>query len=506
MHYLLGIDLGTSSVRVILIDENSKICGIAGIEYPISVPKKDWAEQDPEIWWKATRDTIQKVLLNVNISPCDIKGIGLSGQMHGTVFMGRNNLPLRPAIIWPDNRSIHQCNKLNETIGSAEIYKIVGLPTATGFMAPSVMWVKEHEPEVVNNTVKLLLPKDYIRFKLTGKMATDYTDATGTLFLDIVSRKWSERVVQAAEINFELLPKLLDSSAIAGEVTNRAAQETGLIPGTPVIAGGGDQAMGAIGCGLVRDGMAVSTIGTGGQLNVCVSKPVFDPGRRIHTLCHVVKNKWILMGAVLSAGLSLRWYRDNFVLEIGEQSAQNIYKVFDKEAEKVPPGSNGLIFLPYLSGDRTPHMDTNARGGFIGLTLQHGKSQLVRSIMEGVGFAMMDSFQIFKQLGVQVESMLCSGGGARSNVWKQIQADIYGMPVKTVSNEEHSSFGAALLAGVGVNIFQNIEKACQKSVSYIDTTHSIPENVEIYQELYEIYCSLYPKLKDTFIKLGKAKT
>lgn len=506
MYYLLGIDLGTSSVRVILIDKNAKIYGIAGMEYPISVPKKDWAEQDPELWWKATRDTIQKVLLDVNVNPCDIKGIGLSGQMHGTVFMGRNNLPLRPAIIWPDNRSANQCNKLNETIGSAEIYNIVGLPTATGFMAPSVMWVKDHEPEVIKNTVKLLLPKDYIRFKLTGKMATDYTDATGTLFLDIISRKWSERVVQATEINFNILPELLDSSAIAGEVTHRAAQESGLIPGIPVITGGGDQAIGAMGCGLVKDGMSASTIGTGGQLNVCVSKPFFDPGRRTHTLCHVIKNKWILMGAVLSAGLSLRWFRDNFVLESGKQSAGNTYKIFDKEAEKVPPGSNGLLFLPYLSGDRTPHMDTNARGAFIGLTLQHGKGHLVRSIMEGVGFAMMDSFQIFKQLGVKIESMLCSGGGARSALWRQIQADIYGMSVKTVSNEEHSSFGAALLAGVGVDIFRNIGEACQKSVSYIDTTYPIPENVEIYQELYETYHSLYPKLKDVFLKLGKVKT
>ena len=503
MHYLLGVDLGTSSVRIILIDENSKICGIAGMEYPISVLKKDWAEQDPETWWKATRDTIQKDILDVNISPKHIKGLGLSGQMHGTVFMGSNNLPLRPAIIWPDNRSVQQCNNLNNAIGSAEIYKIVGLPTATGFMAPSVMWVKEHEPEVLNNTIKLLLPKDYIRFKLTGKMATDYTDATGTLFLDIVSREWSERVVQAAEINFDILPKLLDSSAIAGEVTKKAAQDTGLIPGIPVIAGGGDQPIGAIGCGLVRDGMAVSTIGTGGQLNVCVSKPLLDPGRRIHTLCHVIKNKWILMGAVLSAGLSLRWFRDNFVFEIGSKVAQNTYKVFDKEAEKIPPGSNGLLFLPYLSGDRTPHMDTHARGVFIGLTLQHGKGHLVRSVMEGVGFAMMDSYKIFKELGVKAETMLCSGGGARSAVWRQIQADIYGMPVKMVSNEEHSSFGAALLAGVGVNIFRNVEEACQKSVSYIGTTNSIPENVKIYQELYETYCSLYPKLKDVFLKLGK---
>lgn len=508
MKYLLGIDLGTSSLRTVLIDAGGKILGMAGEEYRISVPRAEWAEQEPETWWRAVKNTIRKVLGDVKINPHDIKGIGLSGQMHGTVFMGKDGLVLRPAIIWPDNRSVAECNELNERIGTGELYKITGLPTATGFTAPSVMWIKKYEPDVLKDTVKILLPKDYIRYRLTGKMATDYTDATGTLFLDIVSRKWSKQVVEAVGINPRILPELLDSSSVAGEITRQAAKETDLTPGIPVIAGGGDQAMGAVGCGLIHDGVAASTIGTGGQLNVCVSKPVLDPKRRIHTLCHAVKNKWLLMGAVLSAGLSLRWFRDNLgLLEklTGELSGIDPYEMLSKEAERVSPGAGGLLFLPYLSGDRTPHMDPHARGAFIGLTLQHGKSHLIRAVMEGVVFAMMDSYQVFKELKIPVETMLCSGGSARSPVWRQIQADIYGLPVTTVNIEEHSSFGAALLAGVGVNVFRSVEEACQGGIIHTGTTNPQISSgvVDFYRGLYQVYRSVYPKLKDIFPQLGK---
>ncbi|HHV62516.1 MAG TPA: xylulokinase [Firmicutes bacterium] len=510
MHYLLGIDLGTSSVRVILIDTDGNILGLAGEEYPILIPKPDYAEQDPGAWWDATKRTIRRVLVKAGIDPRNIKGIGLSGQMHGTVFVDEAGCPLRPAIIWPDKRSARECQELNEKVGMERLYRIAGLPTATGFMAPSVFWVKHNEPDIIRGASKVLLPKDYIRLKLTGKMATDVTDATGTLFLDITKRAWSEEVIEAVGVAPDILPDLLESSDIAGEVTPQAAGETGLAAGTPVVAGGGDQAMGAIGSGVVRDGIAASTIGTGGQLITCISRPILDPRRRVHTLCHAIPGKWILMGAMLAAGLSLRWFRDNFgQMEklAGGFSGTDPYEILSREAEKVPAGSDGLVFLPYLSGERTPHMDPQARGVFVGLMLQHGRGHLIRAIMEGVSFAMKESFEIFKELGVSVDTMLCSGGGARSPVWRQIQADIYEMPVTTVSNEEHSSYGCALLAGVGVGIYRDVDEACRGRVRYTRPAgrEGGAVNAEVaarYRRLFEVYKSLYPRLKDVFPKLA----
>ncbi|NPV81161.1 MAG: xylulokinase [Firmicutes bacterium] len=537
MQYLLGIDIGTSSARTILIDTDGNILGLASKEYPISIPMPDWAEQDPETWWDAAKDTIRQVLSKSGVDSRSIKGIGLSGQMHGTVFVDREGNCLRPAIIWPDKRSARECQELADAVGPKRLYEISGLPVATGFMATSLLWVKHNEPDILRKTSKLLLPKDYVRLRLTGKVATDLTDATGTLLLDITKRAWSGEVVKAVGIPPDILPNLLESSAIAGEITSQAAKETGLAMGTPVIAGGGDQAMGAIGSGVIKDGIAASTIGTGGQLITCVSRPVLDPKRRLHTLCHAVPGKWLLMGAILAAGLSLRWFRDKFGYAeklAGELTGIDPYEILSREAAKVPAGSDGLIFLPYLSGERTPHMDPQARGAFVGLTLRHGRGHMIRAIMEGVSFAMKESLEIFRELGVSVDKILCSGGGARSRLWRQIQADIYDMPVTIVGNEEHSVYGCALLAGVGAGIYRDIEEACDGRVQYTDTvrpqdewtqanqvqmvqSQREPSPVEQphvedpwalsanacarYRALFEVYRSLYPRLRDIFPEL-----
>ena len=506
MDYLLGIDLGTSSVRVILIDTEGKVCSLAGEEYPILYPEPNAAEQNPDHWWEATCRTIHKILQETTISPSSIAGIGLSGQMHGLVAIDGKGKLLHPAIIWVDKRSVQECEEIKKKIGEEKLYLITGNPVAAGFLGPSLLWLRKQEPEVFRRIYQVLPPKDYLRWKLTGEIATEPTDAVGTALFDVQKGDWATEILTALDLPRKIMPDILPSDQVGGRITPAAASETGLMAGTPVILGGGDQAMGAIGNGVVSPGVAASTIGTGGQLVVCIDQPQFDPGRRLHLLVHAMPRRWLLMGAMLSAGLSLRWLRDQvFPLEklMAESLGIDPYELFSREAEKVPVGSQGLLFLPYLSGERTPHMDPYARGVFFGLKLEHHRGHIIRAVMEGVAFGLRDSWEIFQSLEVKIHRLIASGGGARSRVWRQIQADILGTTLFVSDKPEHSALGAAILAGVGVNIYPDLETACRKYISYTQETSPFLENKKKYDQYYLIYRSLYPQLRESFQELNQ---
>lgn len=391
--------------------------GLSREEYPILSPSPGWAEQAPERWWHATCRAIGRLVATGGVKPQDVTAVGLSGQMHGLVLLDRGGSPLRPAIIWLDRRSEEECGEIEGRIGKEKLYHICGIPAATGFFGPSLLWVRRHRPADYEKAYVAVLPKDYLRFRLTGQLATDATDASGTLLFDITRRSWSREIVDALGLREDLLPPPLEPAEVAGRISGSAADETGLAAGTLVAAGGGDQAMAAVGCGIVVEGVVASTLGTGGQLTTAVSKVVVDLHCRIHTLCHATPDLWLLTGAILSAGLSLRWFHENILATEavpGGSCGIDPYESLSLEAEKAEPCSRGLVFLPYLSGERTPHMDPRAKGCFVGLNLSHTRAHLVRAMMEGVVFAMKDSLSIFCELGVPVHTILCSGGGARS--------------------------------------------------------------------------------------------
>ncbi len=493
MPYLIGIDIGTSSTKSVLMDEAGVVLAVAQQETGISTPRPGWAEQDPETWWRATCGTLKKVLSASRVDPKTIAGVGLSGQMHGTVLLGKDHRVLRPAILWADGRSAEQCRRIYERVGPEQLARWTANPVAPGFMAASLLWLKEHEPEIFEKTAVALLPKDYVRWRLTESLASDVSDAAGTLLFDVAHRRWSEELLRALDLPDGLFPKVLESSQIAGTVGRKASEQTGLSVGTPVVAGAGDQAAAAVGNGIIKPGTMLSTIGTGGQLFAPLSGPVYDPKLRTHTFCHAVPDRWFMMGAILSAGLSLRWFRDRI--------AGKSYEQLSGEAARVPPGSEGLIFLPYLIGERTPYMDPKARGVFFGLGLHHTLGHLVRAIMEGVAFALRDALLIFREFGVRTDRIVVSGGGARSPVWRQIQADVFRSEVARVHGEERAGIGAAMLAGIGTGVFESFEDACRKAVRTEACTPPIAANVERYDRLYDVFHGLYPKLKDDFVRL-----
>ena len=494
MSYLLGIDVGTSGIKSVLIETSGTILDTALAEYSIDTPNPGWAEQDPQVWWQATVKTIRRVLANSGIDRRDIAGIGFSGQMHGTVFLGRSNRVIRPAIIWADQRSARQCQEISAEIGRDHLAELTANPIAPGFMAASLLWIKGHEPETFAALHKVMLPKDYIRFRLCGEIATEASDAAGTLLFDVAHRCWSRELIERLEIPAALMPGVYGSSDIIGRVQPTAAADTVLAAGTPVIAGGADQPVAALGNGVIKEGLVLATIGTGGQLFTSIHHPRYDPQLRTHTFCHVLPDQYYIMGAMLCAGLSLKWFRDNIGFAPYEQLAA--------EAEQTPVGAEGLLFLPYLVGERTPHMDPCARGGFLGLTLRHRRGHLVRAILEGVAFALRDSLEIFKELGIRSDRIIASGGGAKSLLWRQIQADIFGNDVVTANIQEQAGVGAAMLAGIGIGVFASPEEACEQIIKYSRPTRPIPENCRHYDHLYAIFKGLYPKLKEDFANIA----
>ncbi|MBM4040468.1 MAG: xylulokinase [Planctomycetes bacterium] len=496
MPCLLGIDLGTQSVKSVVLDDQGRIRAVAQAEYPILTPRVGWAEQDPTAWWRATCQTTQEAIAAAHIAPGDIAGVGLSGQMHGTVCLDREGLPVRPAIIWADGRSATEVEELVAELGRERLARLTANPLAAGFMAATARWLLRHEPETLARSATLVLPKDYIRLRLTRQVGTDVTDAASTLLFDVAGRRWSEEMARAVGIRPDLLPRVHDSHELCGTVTRHAARDTGLPLHAPVVAGGGDQPVGAVGNGVTAPGTLLATIGTGGQLFTPLEAPSYDPQLRTHTFCHAVPGRWFIMGAMLSAGLCLRWLRDQVFGGLGLD-----YAAFSAEAAQVEPGAEGLVFLPYLLGERTPHMDARARGVFFGLALRHERKHIVRAVMEGVAFALRDSLEIFRSIGASARQILAAGGGARSPVWRQILADVFGTPLAPVEAAEPAACGAAILAGVGTGVFASPEQGAARVARLGPTVEPIAANVALYDERHAFFRSLYPRFREAYRQL-----
>src|SRR6266700_2294661 len=489
---LLGIDVGTGGSRALVIDDAGRITSSATVEHvPFASPQTGWAEQDARDWWRASTLAIRDVLSKEN--PEEIGAIGLSGQMHGLVLLDKNDKVLRPSIIWCDQRTDSQCGSLTKEIGAERLIKLTCNPALTGFTLPKMLWVRECEPQLWRKVRTVLLPKDYVRLKLSGDRATDVTDASGTLLFDVKVRRWSSEMLSATEIDERLLSRVYESPEVTGVISKAGAEATGLRAGTPIIAGGGDQAAGAVGMGIVRPGTGSSTIGTSGVVFAATDKPMLDPKGRVHTFCHAIPGRWHVMGVTQGAGLSLRWFRDQFGAIGGDDC--DSYDKLTKEASLVSSGSDGLIWTPYLMGERTPHLDPFSRAALVGLTASHTRAHIVRAMLEGVAFSLRDAFEIFDEMGVQVEEIRLGGGGARSSLWRQIQADVYGQAVNTVVAEEGAAFGAALLAGVALGIWSSVDAACDAGVRIADHAEPNAESVRILARQYERFKQIYPALK-----------
>lgn len=498
MAYLLGLDVGTTGAKAVLIAEDGRVLASATTEYPMSTPKPLWAEQNPEDWWRATQQSFRKVLSAANIKPTEVKGVGLTGQMHGLVLLGKNGEVLRPCIMWNDQRTASQCKTITDNVGAKRVLKLTGNPVLAGFTAPKIVWVREHEPDIYGKAAQVLLPKDYIRYRLTGDYATEVSDASGTSLLAVKQRDWSEEMLAELDIPPDWMPKVYESPEITGQVSKEGADATGLKAGTPVVGGGGDQAAGAVGNGVVRPGAVSVTVGTSGVVFAHTEELVIEPQGRLHAFCHAVPGAWHVMGVTLAAGGSLRWFRD--VLAQSELSTVGLdtYELLMTEASQAPPGCEGLFFLPYLSGERTPYPDVNARGTFFGLTLRHTKSHMVRSVLEGVAFSLRDCLELIRSMGLDVTTVFASGGGARSELWRQILADVLDREMQTLTSTEGAPYGAALLAGVGTGIYETVESACNRAINVSTSTPPDPENVELYAKHYQVYHGMYASFKDTY--------
>ncbi len=490
----LGIDVGTGGTRAVLIDSAGRvICSATAEHAPMSCPQIGWAEQSPEDWWRAACEAVKACLAKAP-SPENVTAIGLTGQMHGLVLLDEHDQVVRPAIIWCDQRTEEECREITKQVGAQRLIELTANPALTGFTLPKIWWVRRHEPELWARVRSLMLPKDYIRFRLTGERAIDVADASGTLMFDVVHRRWSKAMLEISQVEESLLPKVFESPEISGRVHPEGAKQSGLRTGIPVVAGAGDQAAGAVGMGIVKPGAVSATIGTSGVVFAATSAPVLEPHGRIHTFCHAIPNRWHVMGVTQGAGLSLRWFRDQF--GAGSEDGRDPYVRLAEEAAKAPPGSDGLLWAPYLMGERTPHLDPNARGALVGITAQHTRGHVIRAILEGVAFSLKDSLTLFKEIGVPIESIRLSGGGARSALWQQIQADIYEMPVELTEADEGPAYGAALLAGVGTGHWPSVEVACEAAVRVAKIIQPNPKVAAQMARQYAQYRKLYPALRE----------
>lgn len=491
--YFLGIDVGTGGTRALIVDESGQVITSATEEHEaFASPEIGWAEQDPEDWWRACGNAVQKALAGANLSGDQVDCVGFSGQMHGAVMLDARDEVVRPALIWCDVRTEKQCLDFTEKVGAERLIQLTCNPALPNFTLTKFLWVRENEPEKWQRVRSVMLPKDYVRFRLTGDRAIDVADASGTLLLDVANRRWSPDVLEAAEIDRSMLPQLYESQEVCGTVTAAGSSATGLKAGTPVVAGAGDQAAGATGMGIVVPGTVSATIGTSGVVFAATDRPALDSKGRLHTFCHAVPGRWHVMGVTQAAGLSLRWFRNRF--GAGADDGRDPYERLTAEADEIPPGCDGLLWAPYLMGERTPHLDPNARGALVGLTATHTRGHVVRSILEGVAFSLKDSFTLFAEMDVPVKKIRLGGGGARSALWRQIQADIYGHQVETVKAEEGAAYGAAILAGVGAERWQSVDEACNEIVCIDKRTEPQTEVVEFMQERYEAYRRMYPAI------------
>jgi len=492
----LGIDVSTTGAKALLIDESGKLAASATTPLTLQTPRPLWSEQDPHEWWTGTAASIRKALAEAHAKGDEVGAVGLTGQMHGLVLLDAKGEVLRPAILWNDQRTAAECAEIEARVGRSQLIQEVGNVALTGFTAPKIIWVRKHEPQVYAKAKRILLPKDYVRLRLTGEAAMDKADGSGTILFELKARAWSKRVLEALEIPAEWLPPTFEGPETTGKVTREAAAATGLCAGTPVMAGGGDQAAGAVGAGAVRPGVVSLTLGTSGVVFATTDAPLVEPEGRLHAFCHAVPGKWHFMGVTLSAAGSLQWYHDTLTPK--ESFAEIV-----AEAERAPAGSEGLLFLPYLSGERTPYPDPLARGSFVGLTLRHARAHLTRAVLEGVAFSMKDCFGLLQAAGLgSVKEVRIAGGGARGALWRRIVASALGLPMLTVNSTEGAAYGAALLGGVGAGAWSSVEAACDATIAVTGRDEPVAEWAKAYEALYPRYRELYPALKPSYDRLG----
>ncbi|HEY7515117.1 MAG TPA: xylulokinase [Vicinamibacteria bacterium] len=493
----LGIDVSTTGAKALLVDEKGAVASSATTALTLQTPKPLWSEQDPHEWWSGTTKSVRQALASAGATGADVAAVGLTGQMHGLVLLDEERRVLRPAILWNDQRTGAECDEIRTRMGGkARLVQVSGNDALTGFTAPKILWVRRHEPEVYRKARLVLLPKDYARLRLTGEAAMDKADGSGTLLFDLASRGWSKEILDKLEIPSAWLPPTYEGPEVTGRVSATAAAETGLREGTPVVAGGGDQAAGAVGAGAIRPGVVALTLGTSGVVFASTEKALVEPEGRLHAFCHAVPGRWHFMGVTLSAAGSLQWYRDT--LAPGES-----FVALVKEAEGAPAGSEGLLFLPYLSGERTPYPDPLARGSFVGLTVRHRRAHLTRAVLEGVAFSMRDCFGLLKGAGLgEVKQVRVAGGGAKSPLWRKICASALGAELVTVTSTEGAAYGAALLAGVGGGAWATVDAACDAAVAVTGRDAPDSEWTKAYDALHARYRELYPALKPTFDRMG----
>ncbi len=496
MSYFLGIDVSTTATKALLTDTAGRVVAVSASEYPYETPRPLWSEQDPQLWWTGACAAIQAALKQAGLTGADVAAVGLTGQMHGLVLLDEAGQVLRPSILWNDQRTAAQCDAIRARVGQARLIQLTGNDALTGFTAPKILWVRDNEPEVYAKARHVLLPKDYVRLRLSDVYAMDVADGAGTLLVDLRKRDWSDEVLAALDLPRDWLPPLYEGPQITGQITAAAAVATGLRAGTPIVAGGGDQAAQGVGVGAVRAGIVALTLGTSGVVFAASSTPVIEPEGRLHAFCHAVPGRWHMMGVMLSAAGSLRWHRDTF-------APGQSFDALVAPAEAVPAGSEGLLFLPYLTGERTPHPDPLARGAFVGLTVRHTLPHLTRAVLEGVACGLRDSFELMQAAGLPpVEQVRVSGGGARSALWRQILANVLNVSLVTVNTTEGAAYGAALLAGVAAGQWADVDAACAATITVTGAVAPQPAEAAAYQAVYQNYRGLYPALAPTFHALA----
>ncbi len=504
--HVIGLDIGTTGVKSILLNEEGALAAEATESYPLHSPQTNWFEQNPEDWWAATEASIRQILSRSGLRPAEVAGIGLSGQYHGLVLLDSAGRVLRPCILWNDQRTHEQAREVVGKVGAKRLMDIACTRGALYFTACKLLWVRKHEPEVYSKAARMLLPKDYIRYRLTGEFATDVSDASGTILLNIAERKWSPELCQALDIPLDLLPAVHESCQVTGQVSAAAAKRLGLAPGLPVVGGGGDQACAAVGNGITDQGIVGYSVGTSGVIYAATDEVKTDDGGRVDTFCHAVPDRWALLGVTNSAAASLAWFQQSFAAQErsqAEQQKRSVFSILEELAGAVRAGSDRLFFLPYLGGERHPHQDPNARGAFIGLHSGHGLAHAARAVMEGVAYSFRDCLEIMRGLGVDTREIRGTGGGMKSRLWAEIQANVSGERLLlTTTDEGGAAYGAAILALVGAKRYASVQEACRRLVRFDKEIRPDPETRRLYDRYFQLYRSLYPRLKDRYAELA----
>ena len=503
--YVVGVDVGTTGAKALLVDATGAVVARSVHEYPLHTPRPGWAEQDPHDWWRAAVAAIRDVLAASGARPEEVRGLGLSGQQHGSVFLDKDGQVLREAILWCDQRTQAQCDWIHDTVGFDRVVAETLNPVLTGFQAPKIVWLRDNEPELYEKLRMILLPKDYVRYRLTGEFATDVSDAAGTSLLNVGKRQWSEAMVRGLGLTMDMLPKVYESPVASTAICQTASQEIGLRPGLPVAGGGGDNACSAVGNGVIEESIVQVSVGTSGTVFSPMNEPKMDPKLRVHTFCHAVPGQWHAMGVMLMAGGSLRWFRDELCGEEKAEAARRAvdpYEVITEMAATAPIGSEGLIFLPYLTGERTPHADPNARGVFFGLGLRHTKAHMARAIMEGVCYGMRDSLEILREMELPISEVRNTGGGSRSPFWRQMQSDVFRSSLVAMAIDEGAAFGAALLGGVAGGVWPDVQAACAATVRTKEPVRPNRKASAAYNKYYPTYRGLYRSLKRHFARVA----